>query len=101
MPARKLFEDDDEFPAGDRWEAIVWSVSEGDEFPEGLKYSFQYLGPADEEILRYDNANDAHGVGRHHRHYRGDIEGIDFVDLRSHVERFLEEVETIHEREFT
>ena len=101
MPARKLFEDDDEFPAGDRWEAIVWSVSEGDEFPEGLKYSFQYLGPADEEILRYDNANDAHGVGRHHRHYRGDIEGIDFVDLRSHVKRFLEEVETIDEREFT
>jgi len=80
MPATKIFEDD--------------------EFPEGLKYSFQYLGPADEEILRYDNANDAHEVGRHHRHHRDEVEGIEFEGLRSHIEQFLEEVETIHEQEF-
>lgn len=51
-------------------------------------------------MLRYDNANDAHGVGRHHRHYRGDVEGLAFEGLRSHLERFLEEVETIHDNEF-
>lgn len=74
MPATKVYEDDDEFP-------------------EGVKYSFQYLGPADEAILRYDNAHDAHGVGRHHRHYRGEVEGIDFEGLLSHIETLLEEVE--------
>jgi hypothetical protein len=100
MPATKIFEDDDEFPEGDRWEALVWGVPTSDEFPEGLKYSFQYLGPADEEILRYDNANYAHDVGRHHRHYRGEVEGIEFEGLRSHVQKFLDEVETIHEQEF-
>jgi hypothetical protein len=65
-----------------------------------LKYSFQYLGPADEEILRYDDATDAHGVGRHHRHYSGEVEGIEFEGLRSHIQTFLDEVETIHEQEF-
>ncbi|MFC3959722.1 toxin-antitoxin system TumE family protein [Halovivax cerinus] len=100
MPATKRFEAGDEFPAGDRWEALAWDVPRSDAFPEGLKYSFQYLGPADDAILRYDNANDAHGVGRHHRHYRGTVEGIEFEGLRSHVRTFLDEVETIHDREF-
>lgn len=100
MPAAKVFEFDDEFPAGDRWAAIAWTVPESPEFPEGVKYSFQYLGPDDEAVLRYDNANDAHGVGRHHRHHRGAVEGIEFEGLRPHLERFLEEVATIHEREF-
>jgi len=100
MPARKIFEAGDEFPAGDRWEALAWAVPESDEFPEGVKYSFQYLGPDDEQILRYDNANDAHGVGRHHRHYRDGVEGIEFEGIQQHIEKFLTEVETIHEREF-
>jgi hypothetical protein len=100
MPARKLFEDDDEFPAGDRWKRTRLRCPTSDDFPEGLKYSFQYLSPADEELLRYDNANDAHGGGRHHRHYRGEVEGIEFEGLRSHLEKFLDEVETIHEQEF-
>lgn len=100
MPASKVLEDHHEFPAGDRWEAIAWVVPPGEDFPEGIKYSFQYLGPSDEELLRYDNANDAHGVGRHHRHAPGRVEGLEFDGLRSHLERFLAEVETIHEREF-
>lgn len=100
MPATKVFEGNDEFPTGDRWEAVAWAVPESEEFPEGVKYSFQYLGPANEELLRYDNANDAHGVGRHHRHHRDDVTGIEFADLRSHLGMFLDEVETIHEQEF-
>lgn len=100
MPAHAIFDDEDEFPEGDRYEAIAWSVPESPEYPHGIKYSFQYLGPDDEAILRYDNANDAHGVGRHHRHYRGEVEGIEFEDVVSHYERFLEEVEHIHEQEF-
>jgi len=100
MPATKIFEDDDEFPEGDRWEASAWKVPESNESPDSVTYSFQYLGPADEEILRYDNPNDAHGVGRHHRHHRDEVEGIDFEGLPSHIETFLEAVETIHDQEF-
>jgi hypothetical protein len=99
MPATKIFEDDDEFPEGDRWEALAWDVPKSDEFPEA-EVQFQDLGPADEEILRYDDATDAHGVGRHHRHYSGEVEGIEFEGLRSHIQTFLDEVETIHEQEF-
>lgn len=99
MPADRIFKEDGEFPEGDRYEAIAWGVPPSDEFPAGVKYSFQYLGPDDEQILRYDNANDAHDVGQHHRHHREDVQGIEFEDLRTHFQRFLEEVETIHERE--
>lgn len=100
MPATRVIEDDHEFPTGDRWEVIAWVVPESDAFPEGIKYSFQYLGPANQELLRYDNANDAPGVGRHHRHDPHGVEAIEFEGLRSHLERFLEEVERIHERRF-
>ncbi len=100
MPATKILEEDDEFPSGDRWRILAWDVPTSEEFPEGLKYSFQYLGPGDEQILRYDNANDAHGVGRHHRHYRGEVKGIEFEGLRPHIEKFLNEVETIHDDKF-
>ena len=44
MTATKIFEEDEEFPEGDRWEALAWDVPKSAEFPEGLKYSFQYLG---------------------------------------------------------
>lgn len=100
MPVSKVFEMDDEFPPGDRWEAIAWEVPESEAFPEGVKYSFQYLGPDDRAVLRYDNANDAYGVGRHHRHYQGEVDGIEFDGLRSHLRKFLTEVKTIHDREF-
>lgn len=40
MPARRIFETTDEFPAGDRWEAVAWEVPESEQFPEGVKYSF-------------------------------------------------------------
>lgn len=99
LPATKIFEAD-EFQEGDRWEALAWDVPTSDEFPEGLKYSFQYLGPADEEILRIRQPNDAHSAGRHHRHYRGEVERIEFEGLRSHIGKFLDEVQTIHEQEF-
>jgi hypothetical protein len=100
MAATKIFERDDEYLTGDRWEALAWDVPVSEEFPAGLKYSFQYLGPADEEVLRYDNANDSLNVGNHHRHRGDTVEGIEFEGLRSHFEKFLDEVETIHEREF-
>jgi hypothetical protein len=31
---------------------------------------------------------------------RAEVEGMEFEGLRSHIQKFLEEVETIHEQEF-
>ncbi len=36
MPATKIFEDDDEFPEGDRWEASAWKVPESNESPDSV-----------------------------------------------------------------
>lgn len=60
--------------------------------PGGYYYRFQYYGPEeDEEILRYDNAHDA-DVGPHHRHHAGEVTGIEFGGLQTHVARFRQEV---------
>jgi hypothetical protein len=84
VPATKIFEDD-EFSVGDRWKALAWDAPTSVEFPEGLQYGFQYLDPADEKSLKCDNANGAHTIKRHHCDYPGEIESIEFQDLRSHI----------------
>lgn len=72
---------------------------ESSSYPGGYYYRFQYYNPDEnEQILRYDNAHDS-DVGPHHRHYRGDREGIDFDGLEDHVARFRQEVHTIHAEE--
>jgi len=59
-----------------RIEARAWEVPPSDEFPNGLKYSFQALDLDDNHIERWDNTNDAHGP-RHHKHLRdGEIKPI-------------------------
>jgi len=66
---------------------------EDSSYPGGYYYHFQYYNrPRGEQILRYDNANDAHGVGPHHRHERGSVTGIVFEGLKEHITTFLDEV---------
>ena len=64
----------------------------------GYAYRFQYYNPADNEaILRYDNAHDS-DIGAHHRHHEGDVTGIEFTDLESHLARFRLEVYRLNEQ---
>lgn len=66
---------------------------EDSSYAGGYYYHFQYYNRREgEELLRYDNTSDAHGVGPHHRHARGDVTGLEFRSLSDHVERFLNEV---------
>jgi len=68
------------------------SVPESDEYPEGVKYGFQYV-ELGTEVLRYDNS---HGV--HERHHRNldEPEAIEWSgSVEDHLERFLEEVEEL------
>lgn len=58
----------------------------------GYFYRFEYYHPEERHILHYDDSNDAHGVGPHHRHYRDDVSGLSFRGLENHAERFQNEV---------
>jgi len=41
MPATELYRDQGEKPDGSEYEMVAWQVPESEDFPEGLKYSFQ------------------------------------------------------------
>jgi len=59
-----------------RIEARAWKVPSSEEYPNGIKYSFQALR-GQEHVERWDNTNDAHG-SRHHKHLPdGEIEPVE------------------------
>ena len=43
MPATVVYREEDEKPDGSRYEMVAWQVPETEDFPQGLKYSFQYM----------------------------------------------------------
>jgi hypothetical protein len=91
--AEEAFRDLIELGDGTIVEAKAWRVPESEEFPEGLKYSFQHYDPeTGETLLRYDNYN-KHAGSRHHKHEDGETEAVEFEGLKDHYERFLDEVE--------
>ncbi|WP_394324623.1 hypothetical protein [Haloquadratum walsbyi] len=40
-------------------------------------------------MLRYDNANDAHSIVRHHRHYCSEVTGMNSSTFRHTSRNFL------------
>ncbi|EMA40706.1 hypothetical protein C448_12561 [Halococcus morrhuae DSM 1307] len=100
MPRTPRFQDDTELDDGSRYEMIAWEVPTSNEYPEGIKYGFQYMTVDGTTLLRYDNYTDAEtpGESRHHRHhYREGVADIEFSDLRNHIRRFKDEVDQIHD----
>lgn len=78
---------------------VAWGIPASNEYPEGIKYSFQYTSEDGKTLLRYDNYDTERVVGTHHRHhYREGVTGVQFADLESHVKRFLNEVNKIHDK---
>ena len=78
---------------------VAWQVPVSEDFPQGLKYSFQYMDADGDTLLRYDNAPYHLGVGRHHRHTpEGDVEELSFTSLADLVDAFQTEVNEIYER---
>ena len=99
MPATVVYRDEGEKPDGSRYEVVAWQVPESEDFPQGLKYSFQYMDADGDTILRFDNSPYHLDVGRHHRHTpTGDIEALEFTGLSSLIKRFQNEVNEIYER---
>lgn len=68
--------------------------------PGDLKYRFQCYDPdTGETVLRYDNAHDHPVAGWHHRHTseHEDPQPIEFDGLRTHIERFHQEVQSLND----
>ena len=100
MPRTPRFQDDNELGDGSRYEMVAWEVPTSNEYPEGIKYGFQYMTVDGTTLLRYDNYTDAEtpGESRHHRHhYREGVADIEFTGLRNHIRRFKDEVDQIHD----
>lgn len=92
MPATPIIDEEDTKPDGSRYEMVAWSVPSSDDYPEGVKYSFQYMDADDDAPYHTD-------VARHHRHTPdGEVEPLEYIGLRDLAEQFLNEVNEIHER---
>jgi len=99
MPARVVYREHDEKPDESRYEMVAQRVPPSDEYPDGLKYSFQYMDASGDTLLRYDNAPYHLAVGRHHRHGpNGDIEPLSFTTLADLIDMFHTEVNEIYAR---
>lgn len=99
MPATVVYREENEKPDGSRYEMVAWQVPVTEDYPEGLKYSFQYMDADGDTLLRFDNAPFHLDIGRHHRHnLDGDIESLEFTNLPHLIERFQNEVNTLYEQ---
>jgi hypothetical protein len=97
MPATRRFRDVDQLPDESRYEMIAWDVPASAEYPEGIKYGFQYMTKDGQTLLRYDNYTDTHGDRHHRHHYEDGISALDFDTLDDLIEEFYEEVNQIHD----
>lgn len=94
MGTTVIYEDSDTFTDGTRYEMIATAVPESDNYPEGVKYRFQYMADDGRTLLRFDNFPDHPGVTRHHCHTPdGVYDDIEYTSLRDHVQRFYNEMD--------
>ena len=82
-------------------EAKVYRVNESEQYPEGIRYSFQAHREG-ETLLRYDNYN-KHAGSRHHKHIgESETEKLENPpenesDIVQLYKKFLNEVKAINE----
>ncbi|MFB6100236.1 MAG: DUF6516 family protein [Candidatus Nanohalobium sp.] len=78
----------------------AWKIRESDEFPHGIKYSYQAYRIGDgETLLRYDNHN-IHAGSRDHKHVEGEAEKLGLTPKNSEglqklFRRFMDELDEI------
>ena len=99
MPATVVYREADEKPDGSRYEMVAWKVPVSEDFPQGLKYSFQYMDADGNTLLRYDNSPYHLDIGRHHRHPPDrEITKLEFEGLSDLINEFQNEVIEIYEQ---
>jgi len=95
----KLVRDEDTFDDGTSYELVANAVPHSSDYPEGLKYRFQYMDADGETLLRFDNFPFHPEVDRHHVHTpNGAVESVEFEGLGAHLERFFEAMADYRER---
>lgn len=95
METTVIYEDEDTFDDGSRYEMIATAVPESDDYPEGVKYRFQYMAPDGRTLLRFDNFPDHPNVDRHHYHTPDSVDdSIEYTGLAAHVRLFHDKIAT-------
>lgn len=101
MGSSVVFEDSDTFADGTRYEMIATAVPESNDYPEGIKYRFQYMDEEGQTLLRFDNFPNHPGVGRHHYHTPdGVFDDVEYTSLRDHIQSFYEDVDAWRHGEY-
>jgi len=103
MESAVIHEDQDTFDDGTRYEmiaiAIAIAIAKSDDYPEGVKYRFQYMAEDGRTLLRFDNYPNHPGVDRHHYHTpTGVNDDIEYTGLKAHVQQFYNEMDDRRER---
>lgn len=99
MGSTVIYEDDDTFGDGSRYEMIATKVPKSDDYPEGVKYRFQYMTDDGRTLLRFDNFPNHPKVGRHHYHTPDGVDDdIEYTSLKTHVQKFYDEIDDRHKR---
>lgn len=99
MGSTTLYRDSDTFPDGTRYEMVATSVPSSEDYPEGVKYRFQYMDADGSTLLRFDNFPHHPGVDRHHYHTtEGVHDDVEYTNLRNHVQAFYDAVDALRER---
>jgi len=94
MGSTVIYEDEETFADGSRYEMIATSVPESDDYPEGVKYRFQYMSEDGRTRLRFDNFPEHPNVDRHHYHTPdGVADDIEYTGLADHIRRFHAEID--------
>jgi hypothetical protein len=98
MGSTVLYEDQATFDDGTRYEMVATAIPRSDDYPEGVKYRFQYMAEDGRTLLRFDNFPDHPGVRRHHYHTPDGVYDIRYTGLESHVQKFYDEMDDRRER---
>lgn len=94
-----IFEDDDTYSDGTHYEMVATAVPKSDDYPEGVKYRFQYMAADGRTLLRFDDYPFHPDVGRHHYHTPdGVFDDIEYDGLPSHVRKFHDAIDDRRDR---
>ncbi len=94
MGSTTIYRESDTFPDGTRYEMVATLVPETEEYPEGVKYRFQYMDEDGRTLLRFDNFPHHPGVDRHHYHAPDGVhDDVEYTGLLAHVQKFRDEMD--------
>ncbi|WP_436902145.1 toxin-antitoxin system TumE family protein [Halovenus halobia] len=96
MGSTVISKDSGTYEDGSRYEMVVTEVPQSDDYPEGIKYRFQYMAEDGRTLLRFDNFPDHPGVDRHHYHTSGGVyDDIEYTGSKDHIRKFYERMDTL------